>query len=438
MPKTSLTAGRVSSFSCTAGKGQEHLWDSEAKGLGLRVTAANAKSYVFQGKLHGQSLRITIGSPDAWSIGDARKEARRLRMLMDQGIDPRQDKADRETQAATARAEAKRKNLTLGEVWPLYLAARKARWGDRHYNMHVSLAAKGGEVKQRGKGMTVAGPLYPLMSIRLSDITADAVAAWLENEAATRPTNAHQCFRMLRTFIAWTEDIPEYKGLVPKDACSARRVKDVMPKSKAKEGDTLQREQLPMWFEAVLRINNRVISTYLQALLLTGARREEMAGLRWEDVNFQWRSITIRDKVKSKGGEDGTRTIPLTPYLATLLAALPRRNEWVFSSPMSASGRLAEPRKAHNEALQAAGLPHVSIHGLRRSFGTLCEWVEVPAGISAQIMGHAPSALAEKHYRRRPLDLLRNWHDRIEAWILDQGGIEYTSMNAGLHVLRTA
>jgi intergrase/recombinase len=38
----------------------------------------------------------------------------------------------------------------------------------------------------------------------------------------------------------------------------------------------------------------------------------------------------------------------------------------------------------------------------------------VPTGIVAQIMGHKPSALAEKHYRRRPLDLLRKWHEKIE------------------------
>jgi len=44
--------------------------------------------------------------------------------------------------------------------------------------------------------------------------------------------------------------------------------------------------------------------------------------------------------------------------------------------------------------------------------------------VSAQIMGHKPSAIAEKHYRRRPLDLLRMWHTKIEAWILNEAGIE--------------
>jgi integrase len=127
--------------------------------------------------------------------------------------------------------------------------------------------------------------------------------------------------------------------------------------------------------------------------------------------------MTIRDKV------EGERTIPLTPYVASLLSALPRRNAWVFSSPTSESGHITEPRIPHNRALTAAGLPPLSLHGLRRSFGTLSEWVEMPVGIVAQIQGHKPSATAEKHYRRRPLDLLRKWHTGLEGWILDQADL---------------
>lgn len=97
----------------------------------------------------------------------------------------------------------------------------------------------------------------------------------------------------------------------------------------------------------------------------------------------------------------------------------------VCPSKTSADGKVAEPRIAHNKALAAAELPHVTLHGLRRSFGTLSEWVEVPVGLVAQIQGHKPSAIVEKHYRRRPLDLLRSWHDRIEMWILEQAGIVF-------------
>lgn len=65
----------------------------------------------------------------------------------------------------------------------------------------------------------------------------------------------------------------------------------------------------------------------------------------------------------------------------------------------------------------------MTLHGLRRSFSALSEWVEVPTGVVAQIQGHKPSAIAEKHYKKRPLDLLRMWHEKVGAWMLEQGGI---------------
>lgn len=121
-------------------------------------------------------------------------------------------------------------------------------------------------------------------------------------------------------------------------------MRDALPKAQTREGDSLQREQLAAWFAAVQKIRNPVISAYLQALLLTGARREELAGLRWDDVDFQWRSLSIKDKT------EGERTIPLTPFVSQLLALLPRRNDWVFSSPAAKDGRLAEPRIAPAES----------------------------------------------------------------------------------------
>ncbi len=434
MAKVNFTAGRVNGHSCPAGKPQSFIWDSGASGLGLRATAAGTLSYIFQGKLNGATVRVTIGSPKDWGIDAARDEARRLQRLVDAGKDPREEAAEQRAAAEQRQLEARRQDVTVRAAWAEYLKANRTKWSERHYADHERLAQVGGEPWKRGTGQTVAGPLAALMPLKLSQLTAEAIATWLDTEAQTRPTNAEQSYRKLRAFIRWCDDKPEYSGLIASNAYTSRAVRAAVPRSNAKD-DCLQREQLPGWFAAVRQISNPVISAYLQALLLTGARREEMAGLRWEDVDFQWRSLHVADKVETETG----RIIPLTPYLASLLAALPRRNEWVFSSPSAADGKLAEPRIAHNKALAAAGLPHLTIHGLRRSFGTLCEWVEMPSGISAQIMGHKPSALAEKHYRRRPLDLLRVWHDKIETWVLEQAGIPFSpALTAGLKVITAA
>ena len=155
-------------------------------------------------------------------------------------------------------------------------------------------------------------------------------------------------------------------------------------------------------------------------MLLSGARPGEVLSLRWADVNTQWGGITIRDKV------EGERTIPLTPYVRHLISTLPHRNEWVFSSPTSASGCLSEPNTPHTRACRVAGLDGLTLHGLRRSFKSLTEWLEVPVGVVAQIQGHKPSATAEKHYTVRPLELLALHHARIEAWILEQAEVKFS------------
>jgi len=434
MQRERLTPDRIRRFSCPADAKQSFLWDTDAPRLAVRVTTG-AKSFIFEAKLNRQTVRVTIGDVRAWNLDDARAEARRLQTLIDQGIDPRQEKADKLAAIEAKREESRRIEAPALEVWNAYIEARRPKWSASHLGDHLNVSKEGGEPRTRGRrkgesAVTLPGALRPLLLLPLAQIDADRVRAWLEDEASHRPTHARLAFGLLRAFLNWCSDRPEYRDQIHADACTPRAARESLPKKSAKD-DCLQREQLATWFEQVRQIPNPVISAYLQALLLTGPRREELSGLRWEDVDFQWKSLTIKDKV------EGQRTIPLTPYVAALLAALPRRNEWVFSSITAADGRLQEPRIAHNKALTAAGLPALSLHGLRRSFGTLSEWVECPVGVVAQIQGHKPSATAEKHYRRRSLDLLRMWHVKIETWILEQAGIEQPSEEqpAGLRVV---
>lgn len=443
MAKQSFTAARVDSFACESGKQQTIHWDAKTPGLGLRVTAAGTRAYVFESRLFGKTIRVTIGDARAWDLGKARIEASRLKTQIDEGKDPREVRASQRAAHEARQVEARRKDVTFGEAWDVYVETRRPFWGELHYRDHLQHGSVGGQPRKSGPGTRKEGPLASLRPVKLSDMTGKCVSEWLRSQSSERPTVSALSFRLLRGFIRWAADTPAYGGIIPSDAYSSRTVKEVVPRVKAKEGDSLQREQLMSWFSAVRNIENPVLSAYLQGLLITGARREEWASLRWEDVDFQWRSLILDDKVEGSGG----RTIPLTPYLADLLWNLKRLNEtppssqkiarmaakgqqwspspWVFSSARAADGKVADPGVAHRKALVIASLPHVTLHGLRRSFGTLSEWVECPVGVVAQIQGHKPSAIAEKHYRRRPIDLLRLWHDRIEAWMLEQAGIEF-------------
>jgi len=436
--KAKFTAGRIAGFKCAKGKNQSFLWDTVARGLALRSTANGAKSYIFQSKLDGQTIRVTIGDPSVWEIDAAQAEARRLKVIIDNGKDPRVVKADglaaeqdardiKQAAAAALQAQRVRESVTLGDVWTEYVADRKPLWSELHYRDHLRIMQTGGVQRTRSHKLTEPGPLASLAGVRLVDLTMVRIEAWAKLEATKRPTRARLALRLLKACLFWCAAHPAYEGISKANAAQSKKARESLGKSKVKN-DVLQREQVAAWFAAVRQIGNPVISVYLQSLLLTGARREELATLKWEDVDFQWNSLKLNDKVED------FRMVPLTPYVSQLLAALPRRSEWVFSSPTAASSRLTDPSIAHRKACAVAALD-VSLHGLRRSFASLCEWTETPAGIAAQIQGHAPQGVREQNYIRRPLDLLRMWHVKIESWILEQAGIEFSPTGQGLRVV---
>lgn len=461
MAKVPFTAGRVSGFSCPPEKHQAFLWDVTVPGLGLRVTPAGKPSYVFQSVYQGKDLRLTIGSPSVWTIPLAQAKARELQRMIDEGKDPRglkrgalAEQAEKNAAADAAQMQAAAHALTVGEVWNAYVAERRPFWGDLHYRDHLNKANPGGEPsKRRGAdkdAKTKPGPLAALMPLKLKDLDQPTIERWAADEGKTRPSSARLAWRLLGVFLTWCSEQPAYGSILPtKNPAKSKKTREALGKPGVKS-DVLTREQLPAWFAHVRQIQNPGIAAALQVMLLTGARPGEVMALRWEDLNTQWRGIHMRDKV------EGTREIPLTPYVASLLAALPRRNGWVFSSAYaldmsthnvkrraakaaskgidapdgdvksrSAEGRLSEPNTPHTRACSSAGLEGLTLHGLRRSFASLTEWLEIPAGVVAQIQGHKPSATAEKHYKRRPLDLLRLHHERIETWILEQAKVKF-------------
>ena len=115
MAKIAFTASRVAKFRCPEDKAQAFMWDSSVQGLGLRATTAGKPAYVFQAMYQGKYLRLTIGSPDAWTIPQAQGKARELQRMIDEGKDPRNLKRD-----ALARAKANQVKKLEEEKYTLH------------------------------------------------------------------------------------------------------------------------------------------------------------------------------------------------------------------------------------------------------------------------------------------------------------------------------
>ncbi len=439
MAKVKFTAPKVAGFKCPSDKAQAFRWDSAVAGLGLRVTPAGKPSYIFQAEFQGRSLRVTIGSPDAWSIPQAQERARALQRLIDEGRDPREVKAATTAADVAAREARTGEGLTVADVWPRYMAEgkpkRRSAWKPRYVADLHRAASLGGEPRKRGKGTTNPGHLAALMPLPLASIDQDVIREWYTWEAKTAPIQAARAVAMFSGFLGWCATKRDLRALVNKTAARASELGDVLP-GVNKRRDALEIDQLPAWFAGTDKLRSRTAAAYLQGLVLTGARREELAALTWANVDFQWQKLTIADKV------DATRVIPLTPYVAWLLGSLPRAklangkpNPYVFASPLSASGRITEPRAPHSDVLADAAIPHVSIHGLRRTFSLLGEAAGAPAGAIAQVMGHKPSAIAEG-YRPRSIDALRPYLGQIEKFILDKAGVAFDPAKAAPGGLR--
>ncbi len=427
-----LTHGLLERATCPADAPFVLVKDADKKGLRLRITKAGGKAWQFETRIKGKLFTRALGGWPAVSIDQAKAEAHRLRGLTEQGIDPREGERQQEADKAAAIAahaaqlEAdKVAAITVGDIWPRYLQEgkpkRKDAWKPGYRASLDVMAAPGGVKKVRGQGLTRPGPIFPLMALALGDVTEDALQIWFEREAKAGKHQAARALMMFRGFLRWCAARPEYRKLIDRDAGKAPAILENLP-SNTKRTDAIEAAQLPGWWQGVEQLNNRTASVYLKALVLTGARKEELAGLTWAQVDFQWRKLTIADKV------DQTRTIPLTPYLAQLLGALPRINEFVFASA-SKAGRISDTRSSHAKALQSAAIDGLTIHGLRRSFSLLGEAAGAPAGAIAQVMGHKPSATAEG-YRPRSVDALRPYLEKIEAHILEQAGVTFDAKAA--------
>jgi integrase len=403
VPKTSLTAQRIRLHKCPPERAQAFLWDASTPGLGVRVTPKGEPTFVYQGNFGGKSIRLKIGSPKSWSIAEAQARSRELRRLIDQGIDPRQHVKKLRN---ANQNERWREHVSARGAWQEYLTSRKPFWGARHYADHEALSRNLVHKNKRYQD----GILTPLLSMPIASIDRKVLEAWAKTNSKNRPTVTRLAWRCLKAFLNWSMQQEAYaKVFDGVNPANNQSLKEILGHPNAKQ-DAIQLQQLPSWFAAVKNLQNPVARAYLQTLLLTGGRPSEILNIRWIDVDFKWRQMTIGDKY------EGRRTIPLTQYVASLMSDLPKTSEWVFTGRKNRpyTGTIAAINQVYNST-QIAGLTR---NGVRRSFRTLSEWIESPVGVVAQIMGHKPSAIAEKHYTVRPIDLLRHHHQKIEDWIL--------------------
>lgn len=337
-------------------------WDDAPKGLGLRVFPSGRKSYVL-------SYRTTSGTKRQPSIGDAenltleaaRKKARKLLVAVDDGAD------------ATAERQRARLEAKTGSVTALLESYITARTKDRHRPMRRPDSARWYATKF----------IVPQFGARQwREIRRSEVRAWHAGiEKAYNANRALQTFRAALYWVLWQSD--DAAGTRRRESDVRNPAAGIELRPEVRRQVRLELTELPKLEAAIdASSDDPYLRAYFRFVLATGCRRGEALALKWRDVEDT--AIIFRD---TKAGAD--HTVPLSAYAAQLLQGLPRlaNNPHVFVSRQHGK-RLTEPSKAWQKIREAAGLKHLRIHDLRRTFGS---WLGDAGFTSKQIgttLGH--------------------------------------------------
>jgi integrase len=178
---------------------------------------------------------------------------------------------------------------------------------------------------------------------------------------------------------------------------------------------------------------------------LTGMRRGEIMALKWDDVDFANKTLTISRSLvpTSKGvltntpkSESGSRVIPLFDTLVTLLKRHQIKqkenklksfgnyedNGYIYCRHDGESFAPDRLSKKFKRFLEINKLKHIRFHDLRHSYATLMLKYNVPAKIVSQILGHSNIGITLDLYSHAQLSMLREATEKIENAMFKMGG----------------
>lgn len=156
-------------------------------------------------------------------------------------------------------------------------------------------------------------------------------------------------------------------------------------------------------------LNNTSLCVLLS--LYTGLRVGEICGLRWSDIDFTKRTITVRRTVQrirtghstrlligSPKSHSSRRSIPIPAFIADILRRFRRSDNICI---LSGSEKIAEPRtlqRRFKTILKKADLPSINFHSLRHMFATNCIRAGFDVKTLSEILGHASAETTLDRY----------------------------------------
>ncbi len=386
-----MATGKITKATVERLNGGEWIWDASVKGFGAR-RQRDGVFYYLRYRLGGVQRMKSFGRHGSpWTADTARRQATAALGKVVTGLDPFAEQ--REARAAeTFGAEAVR---YLDRKRPA-MKPRSFEEVERHLTNHAA----------------------PLAKLRLTEIDRRAIAVRLaEVEDASGPVARNRVRSSLSAFFAWaiTEGFIE--------------INPVSGTGKADEGGSRERTLTEDELAEVWRaLGDDQFGDIVRLLILTGQRREEIGGLRWDEVDLKQRLIVLGpERTKNKRQHE----LPLSTSAKTILEKQHRRQarDFVFGYGLGAFSGWSDSKAALDKRLLAARgskgkpLPDWRLHDLRRTAATImADRLGVLPHIIEAILNHVSGHRAgvagvynRATYAKEMREALERWANHVEA-----------------------
>jgi integrase len=381
--KTRLTVKNVTTLA-EPPSGQTDYFDKMLPGFCLRVSANGARSYCCTYRVNRKFIRQTIGPAAKITLAQARDRARVIFAAVAEGRDPRADRRSERLEAARADSDTfagavddfiqkysigKRNNRGHGEQRRLLLKANS----DWH-----------------------ARPVSGITKREVSDVLDGMVA---EGKGYT----ANRTFEVLSTFFKWLDQRDRAENIMAK-------IEKPFDGEQARTRVWSDAEIASIWKSACKLPHHEMV--YTRLLLLMGQRRDEIAGMRWDELDLEAGTWSL-PVVRAKGKRD--HLFPLPATAVRLLRSIERikDNPFVFPGrkvvvPMVVGQRLQDRIK------KASSVEDFTFHDARRTFRTGLDALKIPPHVKDECLNHARRGVGDVHYSH--YDYLKEQREAFDAW----------------------
>lgn len=372
--------------------GQKFYRDTELKGFGLRVGTSN-KVYIAEGKVNNKTVRVTIGRHGIFTAEQARLEAKSILGQIVRGINP--NDVDRAKKA---------KSITLAEVYQAYLKARNNLKPRTIYDYDRFMKTYFANWADK-----------PIASI-----TKDLIAKKHKEIGERSEAQANLAMRFMRALFNFA--MGQYEDSMGNPIMfdnPTKRLSQTRAWYRVERRQTfIKSHELPKWFKAVYALptqdgyNNLAVRDFLLLLIFTGLRREEGLALKWRDVDFQAKTLTIPDPKNRQA-----HTLPLSTFLYELLKKRYEENmegsAFVFPG-RGIKGYMDDPNKLMKKVVELSGITFTP-HDLRRTFITIADSLDISSYALKRLANHkmnndvtAGYIIGDAERLRAPMQLITN------------------------------